>query len=536
MFKHGFPPEWSTLKKLIWIVGSGIVGAASGIWKTVTGTLIHITDALASPMRKCEVTLEPIQDLHGQDAPYPAGGGKQLFDIDNPLFTAAVVGYLTSYGSKVEDGKLYNGGQKGITSGSGITIPAEEGNYTLSFYINGESATFEVRAVTLNQDNSWATYTTIYSYMGVEVTGQQTITVAFPSGYTHLFLSVYSATQYGSWETNVMIEKGSTASPWQPFSNICPITGWTGCEVNVGEANLLTTTPIRRISKARVNSTTGEIVQNNYGDLVVYAIPKTTICLYKDNTSEYYHGLANNPNLTMGDFCDEPWSVRWSKENSKDNQYAYFYGYVGVDGLPNYSITTASVEEVLPLSQNGTTLSLTFPDTVYGGKYEFVSGEGGKIGVVDVLGTKTETAIESTYLSIPLDNIVAPTDLGTCVRITINFKSGVTNIKKLSNSWDITMCNILPHNFSYTSDTPHWYMNNRMYLFLPKSLVGTTHAGVVSFLEGLITAGTPLSVYIPFEEPVPFAETPQPVNTLVGENNIWSDAQSMTVTYKAQAS
>ena len=71
MFKHGFPPEWSTFKKLIWLVGSGIAGAASGIWKTVTGTLIHITDALASPMQKCEVSLEPIQDLHGQDAPYP---------------------------------------------------------------------------------------------------------------------------------------------------------------------------------------------------------------------------------------------------------------------------------------------------------------------------------------------------------------------------------------------------------------------------------------------------------------------------------
>ena len=69
MFKHGFPPEWSTLKKLIWLVGSGIAGAASGIWKTVTGALIHITDALSSPMQKCEVSLEPIQSGSGDPSP-----------------------------------------------------------------------------------------------------------------------------------------------------------------------------------------------------------------------------------------------------------------------------------------------------------------------------------------------------------------------------------------------------------------------------------------------------------------------------------
>ena len=68
MFKHGFPPEWSTLKKLIWLVGSGIAGA-SYIWKTVTGALIHLTDALASPMQKCEVTLEPIQEGSGDPSP-----------------------------------------------------------------------------------------------------------------------------------------------------------------------------------------------------------------------------------------------------------------------------------------------------------------------------------------------------------------------------------------------------------------------------------------------------------------------------------
>lgn len=69
MFKHGFPPEWSTFKKLIWLVGSGIAGGASGIWKTVTGTLIHITDALASPVQALSVAIEPQQSGSGDPSP-----------------------------------------------------------------------------------------------------------------------------------------------------------------------------------------------------------------------------------------------------------------------------------------------------------------------------------------------------------------------------------------------------------------------------------------------------------------------------------
>lgn len=45
------------------------VEKGSGIWKTVTGALIHITDAIASPMQKCEVTLEPIQSGSGDPSP-----------------------------------------------------------------------------------------------------------------------------------------------------------------------------------------------------------------------------------------------------------------------------------------------------------------------------------------------------------------------------------------------------------------------------------------------------------------------------------
>ena len=111
MFEHGFPPYWSTIKKLIWLVGTGIVGGVTEIWKTVTGTLIHITDALASPMQKCEVTLEPIQSGSGDPSPTnvrPITGWtgcevwvKDEYDTTLPA-TASVTFPETVYGGKAD--------------------------------------------------------------------------------------------------------------------------------------------------------------------------------------------------------------------------------------------------------------------------------------------------------------------------------------------------------------------------------------------------------------------------------------------------
>lgn len=45
------------------------VEKGSGIWKTVTGTLIHITDALASPVKELSIAIEPQQSGSGDPSP-----------------------------------------------------------------------------------------------------------------------------------------------------------------------------------------------------------------------------------------------------------------------------------------------------------------------------------------------------------------------------------------------------------------------------------------------------------------------------------
>lgn len=213
MFKHGFPPEWSTLKKLIWLVGSGIAGAAAGVWKTVTGTLIHITDALASPMRKCEVTLEPIQDLHGQDAPYPAGGGKNLVDPS-----------ACTLGKRLDNvGGLSNASNWAVTD----FIPCQPNtNYCARSVIpaaNGYAYCF------YDSSKRFLRYATISGTSSVATSGVRN------SGADAAYLRLTVAKN--NLENTAYCSQSSSLDYFSPYSNICPITGWTGANINVSGAD-----------------------------------------------------------------------------------------------------------------------------------------------------------------------------------------------------------------------------------------------------------------------------------------------------------
>jgi hypothetical protein len=68
MFKHGFPPYWSTIKKLIWLVGTGVAGGA-GALKTITGTIVSFIAKKVTPIKELKVAIEPVQSGSGDPSP-----------------------------------------------------------------------------------------------------------------------------------------------------------------------------------------------------------------------------------------------------------------------------------------------------------------------------------------------------------------------------------------------------------------------------------------------------------------------------------
>ena len=381
MFEHGFPQEWSTLKKLIWLVGSGIAGA-SYIWKTVTGALIHITDALASPMQKCEVALEPIQDLHGQDAPYPAGGGKNLLSLPDETF----VQFAEHEIDPIPAGTY-------IYSGI-VTSTDTDGNKCAIIFLDESKNTLVSKLL----DRSTGT-TRIAS---------SEFTVSSAIKYVRL----YASNGYPSGEGDTANFKDNMVCPatasnptsYAPYSNICPITGWTGCEV-------------------------------------------------------------------------------WVKDE---------------------------YDTSLPA-----TASVTFPETVYGGKYDFVSGNGisrGKKVKFKNLTWSYNYGVFYCAVRDKLNNTVNKVLCDTFKAIEQNATSA-TNANSILSNYQCCA--------SISTGFPYIYFKD------------TSLSDATTFKT---TYGEAEIVY-ELADPTEISHTPQEISTLAGENNVWSNTNSdTTIIYKAQSS
>ena len=211
----------------------------------VTG-LQFVTDMVA-PLESLVINFSPIQDLHGYDSPWPAGGGKNLFNINvtrqdpsntatantnNRIFTSGTycVGISASnyyYERNVVDYSISDGVlsvENKNVYGVGFAISLEPGTYNLS-YTGAANARAGV-----------GFYSNDGSYISGITSTVRTFTV--PDNASMTVIVFYSSTAETATFSNIQLEVGSSATSYSPYSNICPISGWTGanvvaCGVNV---------------------------------------------------------------------------------------------------------------------------------------------------------------------------------------------------------------------------------------------------------------------------------------------------------------
>ena len=61
--------EWSTLKKLIWLRGSGAGGGGSATYETATGNPVSFTTLRSAPLKTLGVEIAPVQSGTGDPSP-----------------------------------------------------------------------------------------------------------------------------------------------------------------------------------------------------------------------------------------------------------------------------------------------------------------------------------------------------------------------------------------------------------------------------------------------------------------------------------
>lgn len=195
---------------------------------TASGGMVSFTDRVGNmPLEKCMVQIEPVQDLHGYDGPWAGGAGKNLIPVitqsktqNGVTFTINEDGTLTVNGTATDRAYVY-------------VIPFNNflpnGEYTCS--VSGVPTTPNINNpfVNLSYSDDGTQYSG--SYGVVAGNASRTYTVNHP--YSAVLFDVPAGNVFNNNIIKIQIESGATATAWEPYSNICPITGWTGANIHV---------------------------------------------------------------------------------------------------------------------------------------------------------------------------------------------------------------------------------------------------------------------------------------------------------------
>lgn len=173
------------------------------------GPVVSFNTDLKRGIKNFTAQIEPVQDLHGYDYPWPPGGGKNKFPItlttqtvNGTTFTVSSDGHVTVSGTPTETTRV---------SLNSLSITPESNMF---FSMTG-SAT-GIRVFCKRDESGTVTYPTMSPSTNV-VAGVT---------YSSFLLEVTTSFSGTAVTLGFQIEFGSSASAWSPYENLCPIEGW----------------------------------------------------------------------------------------------------------------------------------------------------------------------------------------------------------------------------------------------------------------------------------------------------------------------
>ena len=202
---------------------------SNGEWEAIETAIIGDINSVpiasfsdAIPIDALDVTIgiEPVQDLHGYDNPWPAGGGKNL---------CPPIGF-THTGIATDEGQI----STYATRLWSPMIPVVAGS-TYTAKIDGKSSNNE--PLTFNRWIAYDSSQTFVQRISLGSTSLSTVTQTIPNGIAYIVMDIRTnalTTEINESDINtIQLELGSSATSYSPYSNICPISGWTGANVVV---------------------------------------------------------------------------------------------------------------------------------------------------------------------------------------------------------------------------------------------------------------------------------------------------------------
>ena len=491
------------------------------ILDSASGAIVSIVDgANGMNARSLVAAFTPIQDLHGYENPWPAGGGKNKWYF--PPYSADVY-YARS--TPVSESISVNVDAQTLAftcRGSGQSIvmvarPFPAGQYSVSFDVSNFSKRFFVRCfdsngnILTNQDISVTGLTWNNYYEGFFGT-QQTFTVPNEVDYFYLAVGVTDDTADEAVTiSNVQLELGSSITPYAPYSNICPISGRTGVTVertgiNLFDADNLLYTQCNPTDTryANVFTQSGTYAIKAYatgGPAYIYARKKYADGSFDGSPTYIVANTSSTPKIVTVN-SGEILFIYDAVVHTEDESKALFKAWkIQVA----YSVTQPdSYYDYI-----GTTYPVTWQSeagTVYGGTVDVVTG-----------------VLTVTYAMV---------DLGTLRWYYIGsrniFEADLVNAKPFANTEVATaLCsqyvtktygNVYENVFDGSISIA---VNSRVYVY------DSAYTDVASFTQAM----SGVQFCYELATPQTYQLDPQTVSMLLGANNVWATGDSVSLTY-----
>lgn len=177
---------------------------------SASGSIVTITDGADNiPIKKMTVNIEPFQNLHGYDHPWPAGGGANVWDEE-----WEIGGISSSTGGNIDQTDR-------IRSKNYIKVTPLE-----SYYL--------VNNIVKNVIANWYDSSKAFISGGASL-GSSSYAFTIPENAEYMRIVIGSTTTYSG---GLAINYPSSVTTYAPYSNICPITGWTDAKVTRTGFNL----------------------------------------------------------------------------------------------------------------------------------------------------------------------------------------------------------------------------------------------------------------------------------------------------------
>ena len=458
---------------------------------TASGAIASFPDGADDvPMLSLKAHIEPVQDLHGYDSPWPAGGGNNLWgDIVMANDMARTVNASVDTTNKTVS--IATGSSSSEVNMTEGIVFKENTQYT--FIFDGTVASYG-NLMFVYTDGTNDRGLNRYCTVGANVSAPGK-TVA------GLYKRSYSGTTIIYYEKAGLFEGALTASQFSPYSNECPISGHTGVTVKKRGKNLLTA---QSVTKNGSTYLVGASSTNEYP----FFLKAGTYTMSNSGTAAYCYWRLQGTNLNN---IIHNAVVKYGTFTITEDGYYRFWFY-STDA--NASFTELQLELGSTATDyetyQGETITQEFVDeqgnqlTVYGGESEIVGGK----------------------LTSRMAMVTLPTSTSRWYSGYGGYYYQDSAIKGTDANRGEAKCNM----FSTVASRSErgMYVGNATIYF---TLVQDTYPTLSDWMTFI--NDTNVQCVLPLAEPIEYTLTPQEVRTFLGQNNIWSDTGDTEVMYRA---